>query len=109
MAAGAGYTRNEAIDAMMTAIDASATTPVMWVDTFTTNTSGYWSNDNMVLWNEALFAATARWPNLRVDDWAAVAVTGVAPYVDGIHHTSAGYDVRNAHIAETLIGFFPLP
>ncbi len=109
VAAGAGYTRGEAIDAMMTGIDAAAITPVMWVNTFTTRSDGYWANDNMILWNEALVAAQARWPNLVIDDWAAVATTGIAPYSDGIHHTADGYDVRNAHIAQSLVGFFPLP
>lgn len=109
IAAGAGYTRGEAIDAMMTAIDVTATAPVMWVNTFTTRDDGYWANDNMIAWNEALVAALERWPNLVVDDWAAVAATGAAPYSDGIHHTGPGSDVRNAHIAEALVGFFPLP
>ncbi len=109
VAAGAGYTRGDAIDAMMTAIDATAVAPVLWVNTFTTRDDGYWANDNMVLWNEALVAALQRWPNLELDDWAAVAATGVAPYSDGIHHTSAGNDVRNAHIAQALVDVFPLP
>ena len=103
VAAGAGYTRARAIDRMMSAIDETGATPVMWVDTFTTRTSGYWANANMRLWNDALSEATARWPNLRVFDWAAIAATGDAPFSDGIHHTSAGYDVRNAAIARALV------
>lgn len=109
IAAGASYTHGEAIDAMMTAIDVTAGAPVMWVNTFTTRDDGYWANANMVLWNDALVAARDRWPNLEIDDWAAVAATGVAPYSDGIHHTARGSDVRNAHIADALVGAFGLP
>lgn len=107
VAAGAWYTRAEAIDEMMEAIDPSATAAVMWVNTFTTKTTGYWSNANMQLWNEALTDAKSRWPNLRVFDWAAIAETGSAPFADGIHHTSAGYSVRNEAIAGAFVGFFP--
>jgi hypothetical protein len=63
----------------------------------------------MILWNQALEAATARWPNLRVYDWATVAATGAAPYSDGIHHTTAGYAVRDAAIADALVATFPRP
>lgn len=107
VAAGASYTRAKAIDEMMKAIDPEARATVMWVNTYTTKTTGYWSNANMKLWNEALAEARARWPNLEVFDWAAIAATGAAPYTDGIHHTTAGYTVRNKSIAEALVGFFP--
>ena len=109
IAAGAGYTRAHAIDQMMTAIDPGRTASVMWVNTYTTRTSGYWSNANMVLWNQALVASQSRWPNLRLYDWASVAATGAAPFTDGIHHTTAGFDVRNAAIAHALVRFFPAP
>lgn len=102
VAAGAWYTRAEAIDTMMAAVDPAALARVMWVNTHTTVSSGYYANDNMELWNDALDEATTRWSNLRVFDWAAIAATGVAPYADGIHHTTAGYDVRNAAIAEAV-------
>lgn len=107
VAAGAWYTRGEAIDEMMNAIDPKGLAPVMWVNAYTTKTTGYWSNANMQLWNAALTDALSRWPNLKVFDWATVAATGSAPFADGIHHTSAGYAVRNQAIAEALVGFFP--
>ncbi len=109
VAAGASYTRADAIDQMMTAIDPTSSARVMWVNTFTTKTSGYWSNANMQLWNQALTDAQNRWPNMLVYDWASVAETGTAPFADGIHHTTAGYEVRNAAIAHALAGFFPAP
>jgi len=108
VAAGASYTRAQAIDEMMKAIDPGAKAPVMWVNTFTTKTTGSWANDNMRLWNEALSKALARWPNLKVFDWASLAAKGVAPFSDGIHHTTAGYAVRNKAIAEAYVGMFPV-
>lgn len=105
--AGASYSRASAIDQMMTAIDENKQAKVLWVNTFTTRTSGYYDSDNMILWNNALTAAKARWPNLRVFDWAAIAGKGTAPFADGIHHTTAGYAVRNKAITEALVTFFP--
>jgi hypothetical protein len=100
IAVGASYTRAGAIDAMMNAIGAGE--PVLWVNTFTTRTTGAYANANMILFNQALDEARARWPTLRVFDWATIAAGGTAPYSDGIHHTTAGYTVRNAAIAEAL-------
>ena len=102
VAAGASYTRATSIDEMMMAIDPAHDAPVLWVNTFTTRTTGYYANDNMVLYNQALTEARARWPNLIVFDWAAIASGGSAPFVDGIHHTTAGYTVRNQAIANAL-------
>ncbi len=102
IAAGAWYTRAEAIDQMMTAIDPKGKKPVLWVNAYTTKTTGYWSNANMVLWNAALTDALTRWPNLKIYDWASVAATGSAPFSDGIHHTTAGYAMRNQSIAQAL-------
>ncbi len=99
IAAGATPGRAGAIDQMMTAIGPTNGRPVMWVNTFTTRTTGYWMNSNMVLWNTALTDAKARWPSLVVYDWAAIADGGSEPYVDGIHHSTAGYTVRNRAIS----------
>lgn len=109
VAAGAGYTRAHAIDEMLKAIDPAGAAPVMWINCFTERTSGYYSNANMILWNQELVAAQGRWSNLRVFDWAAQAATGAAPFADGIHHTTAGYAVRNAAIAEALVRAYPAP
>lgn len=107
VAAGAHYTRARAIDDMMNAIDPSARAPVLWVNAFTTLRSGHYSNQNMKLWNRALAEARSRWANLTVLDWAAIAATGAAPFSDGIHHTPAGYEVRNRAIAEALASLRP--
>jgi lysophospholipase L1-like esterase len=103
VAAGANYTRATDIDAMMEAIDPDRRARVLWVNVFTKVSSGSYANANMVLFNQALIDATTRWPNLRVFDWATIAAGGSAPYLsDGIHHTAAGYAVRNAAIAGAL-------
>lgn len=100
VAAGSAVSRAARIDAMMKTIDPDAKTKVMWVNTYTTNTDGYWSNANMKLWNKELEDARSRWPNMRVFDWASIAATGSAPFSDGIHHTTEGYKVRNAAITK---------
>lgn len=106
VSSGSAYSRAEAIDEMMKAIDPSARARVMWVNAYTTRRTGDYSNGNMVLWNSELENAKLRWPNLRVFDWASVAGTGKAPLADGIHYTAEGYEVRNTAIAEALSGFF---
>lgn len=97
VAVGSGYTRAQAIDAMMEAIGPGQ--KVLWVNTFTKMTSGAWHNDNMRLWNQALEDAKARWPNMQVFDWASIASRNNVPFSDGIHHTKAGYAARNEAIA----------
>lgn len=102
VAAGSSYTRAQAIDEMMMAVDPAKKARVLWVNLFTTRTTGFYQNANMILFNEALEDARGRWPNLVIFDWAAIAAGGSAPYIDGIHHTTAGYTVRNAAIAGAL-------
>jgi hypothetical protein len=107
VAIGASFTRAQSIDEMMAAIDPAAAARIMWVNTFTTTTTGNYVNGNMMLWNDELVAAQARWPNLLIFDWAMVAATGVAPFSDGVHHSAEGYAARNAAIVEALAGYFP--
>ena len=103
VAVGAAYTRAQAIDQMMGVLPAGA--PVVWVDTFSQLSTTPYSNANMLAWNAALEAAKARWPNLIVYPWSVVAKTGAAKFSDGLHHTSAGYDVRNRAIAHFIAYF----
>ncbi len=99
IAAGANYSRARVIDAMMNAIDPTATTPVAWVEVFTTKASGYWNNTNMSAFNDALGAATERWPNLRILPWAAQAAVNSGWLSDGVHHTAEGRVERTNWIA----------
>lgn len=80
--------------------------PVLWVNIWTQNTTGLWSQANMRAWNDALVQATAKYPNLRIFNWASVAQPGwFAP--DGIHYSSAGYAARAHAIAGALVRAFP--
>lgn len=80
--------------------------PVLWVSTRTQGAAGPYAEANMQLWNQALRQAQARYPNLRIFDWAAVAQPGW--YIpDGIHYTPAGYAARAHAIAGALAKAFP--
>ncbi len=79
--------------------------PVLWVNARTLLATGPWSESNMQIWNDTLRRACARYPNMRVFDWASVANPGW--YIpDGIHYTSAGYAVRAQAIADALARAF---
>lgn len=80
--------------------------PVMWVNAKTLDSSGPWAESSMRLWNSALRQACARYPNMRIFDWASVARPGWF-ISDGIHYTSAGYAARAQLIAGALARAFP--
>jgi hypothetical protein len=50
--------------------------PVLWVNTVTQLSSGPWSEANEQAWDNALVSALARYPNMRIFNWAAVAQPG---------------------------------
>ncbi len=50
--------------------------PVLWVNARTMLSGGPWSEANMQAWNNTLLQACARYPNMRVLDWASVANPG---------------------------------
>jgi peptidoglycan/LPS O-acetylase OafA/YrhL/lysophospholipase L1-like esterase len=81
--------------------------PVMWVNVISLRDSGPYAEANMRKWDAALLQACARYPNLRVFDWAAVVKTGWF-ISDGIHYTSAGYAARARLIAGAVAKAFPL-
>ena len=81
--------------------------PVLWVNTATELSSGPWSDANEQLWDAALVSALARYPNMRILNWAAVAQPGwFLP--DGIHYNEAGCAARARAIAQGLANAFPL-
>jgi hypothetical protein len=80
--------------------------PVMWVNAQTDLSSGPWSQANMQLWNNALLAACAAYPNMRIFNWAATVHPGWH-LADGIHYTPAGYAIRAHEIAQALVMAFP--
>ncbi len=80
--------------------------PVMWVNLRSLLASGPYSEANMVTWDNTLLKACARYPNMRVFNWAALAKAKW--YIsDGIHFTSAGYAARARLIAQALARAFP--
>jgi peptidoglycan/LPS O-acetylase OafA/YrhL len=80
--------------------------PVMWVNVKSLVASGPYAESNMMRWNAALLRACARYPNMRIFNWAAVARRGWF-ISDGIHYTSAGYAARARLIADALARAFP--
>ena len=80
--------------------------PVMWVNLRSLLAGGPYSEANMVTWDNTLLKACAKYPNMRVFNWAALAKAKW--YIsDGIHFTSAGYAVRARQIALALARAFP--
>jgi lysophospholipase L1-like esterase len=80
--------------------------PVMWVNVKSLLATGPYSETNMLAWNRALIRACARYPNMRVYDWAS-AVKNSWFIADGIHFTSRGYAARARRIARALAEAFP--
>ncbi len=80
--------------------------PVMWVNVRSLLAAGAYSETNMQQWNSDLIQACARYPNMRVYDWASV-VQSSWFISDGIHYTSPGYAARAQGIASALAAAFP--
>jgi peptidoglycan/LPS O-acetylase OafA/YrhL/lysophospholipase L1-like esterase len=81
--------------------------PVMWVNVISLLGSGPYAETNMQKWNTALTQACARYPNMRVFNWAVLPQRSWF-INDGIHYTSAGYAKRGQYIADGLAEAFPL-
>jgi peptidoglycan/LPS O-acetylase OafA/YrhL/lysophospholipase L1-like esterase len=80
--------------------------PVLWVNVKSLVPSGPYAESEMQAWDAALLRACARYPNMRVYDWAA-AVKNRWFINDGVHFTSAGYAARAHLIANALAAAFP--
>ncbi|HEY1958528.1 MAG TPA: acyltransferase family protein [Polyangiaceae bacterium] len=91
------------IDAMMEPIGDA---PALWTTTKTTKDRGPYKNANMEAWNQALTAACARHPNMRVYDWAGE-VQDRWFTTDGIHFNTVGYRERAIRLAKALALAFP--
>jgi hypothetical protein len=101
--AGSNVSRMARIDQMMSVAHGE---PVLWVNTHTLLSAGPWSQANMQQWNDDLLRACARYPNMRIFNWAAM--DRPAWHIpDGIHYTSAGYAIRARAIAQALARAFP--
>jgi peptidoglycan/LPS O-acetylase OafA/YrhL/lysophospholipase L1-like esterase len=103
IAIGSAVGRAQRIQEIMSVAHGS---PVLWVNVVSTLTSGPYAEANMQQWNAALSQACAKYPNMRVFNWASL----VQPswfISDGIHYTSAGYAQRSQQIADALAKAFP--
>ena len=80
--------------------------PVLWVNPKSLLESGPYSEANMELWDRSLVQACAKYPHLRVFDWASVAEYGWF-ISDGTHYTSEGYAQRARLTAAALMQAFP--
>jgi hypothetical protein len=80
--------------------------PVLWVNVVSLLVSGPYSESNMQRWNAALLRVCAKYPNMRIYDWAAQ-VRRKWFISDGIHYTSVGYEHRAQMIADALAVAFP--
>lgn len=92
------------IDEMMSAAHGE---PVLWVNTVTRLGSGPWSDTNEQAWDSALASALARYPNMRIFNWAGAAQPGWF-LSDGIHYNTPGCAARAHAIAGALAAAFPL-
>jgi len=104
-AAGSVVGSRDRIDILMHAIGRHE--PVLWLTTKTRIRSGSYYNDvNMRGFNQALFAACRRYPNLRVFNWRRETKDSWFSS-DGIHYTSLGYRQRAHRIAHALAAAYP--
>jgi peptidoglycan/LPS O-acetylase OafA/YrhL len=100
---GSSVSLSTRIDKMMSVVGDQ---PVMWVNVKSLVGSGPYAETNMEQWNTALEDACAKYPNMRIFDWAG-AVKDPWYIPDGIHYTSAGYKARALLIAKALAKAFP--
>src|SRR6266571_4002525 len=80
--------------------------PVLWVNVKSLLATGPYAEANMLRWDQALVSACARYPNMRVYNWATE-VRAKWYISDGIHFTSIGYKHRAKMIADALARAFP--
>jgi peptidoglycan/LPS O-acetylase OafA/YrhL len=93
-------------DRVMQMMSVIGTQPVLWITVKSLLASGPYSEHDMSLWDQVLYAAASKYPNMRVYDWASVVQD---PWFinDKIHFTSAGYAARGELIADALAAAFP--
>lgn len=104
VAAGSTFGLRTRIAEMMSII---GNQPVLWVNAITLpNAPQYYGEAGMRRWNGDLLSACAKYPMMRVFDWAADAKPKwFIP--DGIHYTPTGYIARTRLIAHALVKAFP--
>ena len=101
--AGSTIGRMARIERMMSVVGDQ---PVMWVNLKSLLTSGPYAEANMQLWDRTLMQACARYPNMRVFDWASK-INDSWFISDEVHYTSTGYAQRARLTANALVHAFP--
>jgi len=96
----------ERMDRIKQMMSVAGNQPVMWVNMKTLLESGPYSEANMELWDRTLEEACARYPNMRIFDWASM-VDDSWYISDGVHFTSTGYAQRALLTADALVHAFP--
>src|SRR5918992_633909 len=80
--------------------------PVLWITVKSLLDTGPYAENNMRHWNRTVVDACAKYPNMRVFDWASLAEDSW--YIsDGTHYTSEGYRHRARLTADALAHAFP--
>jgi len=80
--------------------------PVMWITVRTLLEAGPYAEANMQDWNRTVVDACAKYPNMRIFDWASLAEDSW--YIsDGTHYTSEGSRHRARLTANALAHAFP--
>ena len=100
---GSQVSRQSRIARMMSAAHGE---PVMWVNARTLLPRGPYAESGMQQWDNSLLQACARYPNMRIYDWASAAKPRWF-ISDGVHYSSAGYAHRSRMIAQALAEAFP--
>jgi hypothetical protein len=103
--AGSPVGRMARIEQMMSVV---GDRPVLWVNPKSLLDSGPYAEANMKLWDRTLLQACAKYPNMRVFDWASLANDDWF-ISDGTHYTSEGYEQRARLTAASLVHAFPFP
>jgi hypothetical protein len=103
VAVGSSVSLSDRVDRMMADV---GTMPVLWVNVKSLLGSGPYAENNMADWDNALVKECAKYPNMRIFDWASV-VNDSWFISDGIHFTSPGYAARSELIAAALAKAFP--
>jgi hypothetical protein len=103
VAAGSNIGLTTRVDRMMKAAHGE---PVLWVNVRSLLSSGPYAETNMLRWDQTLVKECAKYPNMRVYNWAAE-VRRKWYISDGIHFTSIGYKHRAKMIADALAKAFP--
>jgi hypothetical protein len=104
VAAGSTIGMMARIDQMMAVAHGQ---PVLWVNTKTLLAAGPYASANERAWDATLLKALAKYPNMRIFNWSAIARPGWF-LSDGVHYNSPGCAIRAKAIADALARAFPL-